>query len=235
VLAGDAVAPPFLALHGAAHGVARLERRLLDRPPRIPDLAAEDAAQACNLVPGDLDDASVQVTACEVRSKQVVVVCIGVRVVVPVDEPDLGEIQDRTSARRAEAGAPGCHPAARSPQAESARPRRSRDRDRRAGRRRTSALAPTARARIAHGGPMGCTFSFHVRRSGDDASVGRGPQEVRAQFLEAVLIERTLGFSARAARSPLRSLRANRQVRPIPRRCGHSHRARPGSPTGACC
>lgn len=40
---------------------------------------------------------------------------------------------------------------------------------------------------------MGCEVSFHVRRSGDEASISRKPQEVRAQLLKAVLIERATG------------------------------------------
>ena len=94
MLAGNAVTPSFLALHGAAHGIARLESCLLDRLSRIPDLGAEDAAQARDLVPGDVDDNPVQVAAREVRSPQVFVVCVRIGIVVSVNEPDLSEIQD---------------------------------------------------------------------------------------------------------------------------------------------
>jgi hypothetical protein len=59
VPAGDAVSPPRLGPHGPAQILRRGEGGLPDREPRIPNLAAEDAAQAGDLVPGDLDDAAV--------------------------------------------------------------------------------------------------------------------------------------------------------------------------------
>jgi hypothetical protein len=75
--------------------IRRSECRLFDRPPWIPDIVAEDATQARDLVPGDLDDPSVQVAVRELRSPQVVVVGVRVGVVVPMDEPDLGDPHDR--------------------------------------------------------------------------------------------------------------------------------------------
>lgn len=92
VLARDALAPEPGLLAASEQIFGRGVLRFRRRPP---DLRAEDPAQAGDAGAGDFLDPAVQIAMGQGRTEQMVVILVAVGVVVAVDKPDVGQVENR--------------------------------------------------------------------------------------------------------------------------------------------
>jgi len=67
---------------------------MLRFPGRHPYLTAKDSTQTGNPNPGDLNNTTMQTPTSKFRPKQIVIVVVAIGIVVPMDEPYVGQAKD---------------------------------------------------------------------------------------------------------------------------------------------